>query len=152
MTGKGVVSGVRAYCAECKRMVSDDLYTGDGGTVNKHEHDVLILLERGTVPPGAVIASIMEMTPETYLQYASQLDAELIVGRIKARYNIPFGEKIITDIVSIVLRAVREAAVELEAKDRKKAALRKKLDAAAVPGKQTPKSKRESKPKEETLT
>lgn len=150
MSSKGVSSGVRAYCPECKRMVSDDLYSTDEGTVNKHEHEVIVLLERGMVPQGSIITSVMEMTPETYLEYASQLDAELIVGRIKARYNIPFGEKVITDLVGIVLRAVREAAIEMESKDRKKACLRKKLEQAKVAPKKKPKD--QSKAGSDSLT
>lgn len=122
------MSEVRAYCPECKKMVSDDLYRTDAGSVNKHEHDVIVLVERGAVPSGGVIAPFMEMTPEAYLTYASQLDAELIVGRIKSKYNIPFGEKIITDIVGLALKSVRELAVEMEEKDRKKASIRKKLE------------------------
>lgn len=119
---------MRAYCPECKRMVTDDMYKTEDGSVNKHEHDVLVLVERGTVPSGGAITPTMEMTPESYLLHASRLDAELIIGRIKAKYNIPFAEKFITDIVGKVLQAIREVAIEAEHKDRKKAQLRKKLE------------------------
>lgn len=120
---------VRAYCVVCKRMVSDDIFKTESGSVNRHEHPVVIMVERGMVESGDTIAAFMEMTPEAYLTYASQLDAELIVGRIKAKYNIPFGEKIITDIVSLIFKSLRELAIEEEEKDRMKANIRNKLTA-----------------------
>jgi len=146
-------SKIRAYCIECKCMVSDDLFQTEEGTVNKHEHEIVVLMERGAVPPGAIITSVMEMTPETYLQHASQLDAELIVGRIKARYNIPFGEKIITEVVTLILKAIRETAIEMEMKERKRSKLRQKLEAGAEPKvKPKPKAKKRKKTADKPLT
>lgn len=136
-----ITDNMRAYCPECKRMVSDDIVDGK----NMHEHSIVVMRVVQSVEPGTKVL-LTELTPAAYLKEASRLDAELIVGRIMSRYNIPLPRNIFRSVIEEILRILREVAIEEEKKERAKL-LDKKL-AKLAEGKSKPKAK----PKKETLT
>lgn len=115
------LEGVKARCLECGKMVSDDLVRTEQGLANRHPHEVEVFVVQGLLKPGEILTKVSGLTPESYLVEASKLDAELIVGRIEAKYKIPLPHGLFIRIVEEVLRLVREIAIEQEAADRKKA-------------------------------
>lgn len=126
---------IRAYCPVCRKLVTDDLIDDK----NLHQHPVVIMRVMQTVEPGDKFV-LFEMTPASYLKEASRLDAELIVGRIMSRYNIPLPRNIFRGVVEEMLRILRELAIEEEKKEREKLAKaksRKRLPAKKV-GKEEP--------------
>jgi len=113
---------VKARCMKCG-MCSDDLVRTDKGIVNRHEHSVEVFSTQGMLEPGEVLTKVGGLTPESYLKEVSQLDAELLVGRISAyvekKYQIPLPKSLLNKLIEEVLVVIREMAVEAEAKDRK---------------------------------
>ena len=113
---------VKARCMKCG-MCSDDLVRTDKGIVNRHEHAVEVFSTQGMLEPGEVLTKVGGLTPESYLSEVSQLDAELLVGRISAyvekKYQIPLPKSLLNKLIEEVLAVVREMAIEAEAKDRK---------------------------------
>jgi len=124
---------VRAWCPECKKWVSDELISYGDGKDNKHEHEVVLFSQLGTLPSGAVLQSVVELSMRAYLEDASKMDAELIVNRISAEikkkygWGIPEGfiKSIVEEIVKEVLKVAREYSIKEEGKDREKKKLSK---------------------------
>ena len=102
-------------------MVSDDLVRTEQGLANRHPHEVEVFVVQGLLKPGEILTKVSGLTPESYLMEASKLDAELIVGRIEAKYKIPLPHGLVVRIVEEILRLLREIAIEQESADRKKA-------------------------------
>lgn len=146
------LEGVKARCPECRVMCSDDLVRVEQGLRNAHGHAVEILVVQGLLEPGEVLTQVQGLTPESYLKEVSQLDAELLVGRISAyiekKYKIPLPKSLLNKLIEEVLVVVRELAIEAEAKDRKilKRAQLQKQAAAKLKKSKKPKEPEEEEP------
>jgi len=146
------LEGVKARCLECGKMVSDDLVRTEQGLANRHLHEVEVFVVQGLLKPGEILTKVSGLTPESYLVEASKLDAELIVGRIEAKYKIPLPRGLLVRIVEEILRLVREIAIEQEAADRKKAKRASLEDELRSKLKKAPGKKAKAKAADEPLT
>lgn len=115
---------VKAYCRTCGHFVSDDLEELEKGFRNVHEHPVRLmrLMGQGELQRGAV-APATDLTPIAYFDDVSKLDAELTVSYMKRMLKeqgvtLPIPDQVLSGLVSWMLKALRQMAVEDEQKHR----------------------------------